>query len=189
MLKCRGINRMAQSKIIMVLLCLVGVLIVTISGCAHRFRFEESQSEKLDKVHVQLKKAICKNDRELLLDLFSSNAKAGIQNINEKLDGLMNYCNFTIESEEEYQAISAGNMGEWNEYTEWEHSMGYLLKTDKGNYVLGYDYCSKDKYHPDNIGLYSLLIVPQKEYDSWDGSGPEKYRGTKCFVFSPNMEE
>ena len=100
------------------------------------------------------------NDKELLLSLFSENAKAECQSLEEQAEALFNYCSGKLISFGEFRGLP----NTFSDYREGElvkesHIPTYDINTSDGSYRLTFEYVEVDLNNTTNEGILSLYVI------------------------------
>ena len=112
----------------------------------------------------QVLEAIKNQDREALKTMFSKQALDEAKNIDDGLDYLFELFQGEVESWKNMngEPSSAGTY-EYGKKTRWEISALYYVNTDKEKYFFFIKEYTVDNDNPDNVGMYTLLVMTEEE--------------------------
>lgn len=154
-----------MKKIILVFLLLASILLLC--SCKKGFGrvIVDDSNKKADARMDQLIEAIKREDKDALKAMFSKQALSEADDFDGNLSALFNYIQGEIQSWESTGAYSfpeeINANGTSNHKKEAEST--YIFTTSKQEYhVAIYEY-TIDTANPDNVGVYSLCIVSEKD--------------------------
>lgn len=162
-------------RISCIVVIIVGVIIMSscISYQDRLARLLMSNDEKKSiKRLEQVLDALEDQDAEALKSLFSQKALEETESFEENVDALFELFQGEILTKEKpsgptvYEGHNDGYSGRWKEISSY-----YYVQTDKERYFFLMKDYPVDTSHPDNVGLYLLLVVKENDESKiWDES-------------------
>ncbi|MDP4182424.1 MAG: DUF5104 domain-containing protein [Bacillota bacterium] len=140
---------------------------------------KDSDDTKANARLDQVIEAIKSNDKDALRTIFSKQAACDADDFNGGVDQLVGFIQGKINS---WEKLDGPTVFESNDHghVKKEVSSYYYVNTDKQKYFFLLRDYPVDTDHPDNVGLYMLLVVKaEDEKNIYDGDQKILYDGKK----------
>lgn len=124
----------------------------------------DDTDKKADARMEQLFEIIKVKDKDALKDLFSKQALSEADDLDEKLDAIFSYIQGEIQSWNSQDAL-IGHEGKNALVAEKEFQAAYIITTSKQIYHVAIYECTLATANPNNVGVYSICIVSDEDYD------------------------
>lgn len=139
----------------------------------------DSDDTKANARLEQVIEAIKNKDKESLKSLFSQKALSEVDDFDGSTNDLLDFFQGEVES---WKKSSGPTVFESNDHghVKKEVSSYYYVNTDKQKYFFLLQDYPVDTDHPDNVGLYLLLVVKSEDREKiYDGDKKILYDGNK----------
>jgi len=158
-----------------IIICLVLILSMLFTGsCSlggsrtdmlNNSNDEENARARMDGIFEALKN----QDKEGLKAMFSKQALSDAEDFDGNLDSLFVFFQGEFDSWEKITGLNVEESNDHGHVTKRVQTSFYLY-TDKQKYYICLEDFPVDTDHPDNVGLYLLLVVKADDHDKvWDG--------------------
>jgi hypothetical protein len=136
----------------------------------------KSDKEIADSYFQSIIDSIENKDKEGLKKMFSTSALNEAKDIDSQIDYIMDFFKGDIVSFEGGPGVESSSSHDGGQAV--ENNYDYTVETDKGKYFIFFKYISKDTYNSENVGLYMLQVINEKDKEiEYDGGQAIKCPG------------
>ena len=161
---------MKMNKKILTAFFLVSVSLLSLclfGGCGRTFGIKDKIADKRMK---QIIAAITSKDEDSLKAMFSSKAISEADDIDEKINHLFEFFQGKVKTNER-KGLSFYDSVESRKVMKKEYYSWYRVNTEKYNYFFIIIEFPVDILYPDNVGIYTLMVIKSDEESiefSWE---------------------
>ena len=157
-----------KRKMTVVILCIAAAACLCgchiIAGGPHReYLSEQDAAEHTLEEIIQYTEA---GDTESFMDLFSEYAKARQPDLEEQINGMMEF--YQGKAEDYKGNASLHESSKYGRTVFSEYKAHYSLTTDQEDYMVAFQYRMLDADNPDQVGLVSFEIATKEVFDRED---------------------
>lgn len=134
------------------------ISIVLLSGCEPYLSDSEIVEANMQKVID----CLAEEDQICVRNLFAPNKIKGIENLNETIDELFLYYKGDYVSHKKLR--SGRSKGVDYGKIEIEYTFTYAVTTNEGVYYMDFEWCTREDFDADNIGIWTFYIIDAKDY-------------------------
>lgn len=169
-------------KIIISLMLIFSILFLSscsVGGLRAEMLNRDNDDAKANARLEQVLEAIKKKDKENLKSMFSRQALKDADNFDSSMEDLLDFFQGKVDS---WKKSSGPTVFESNDHGRKKKEVNsyYYVNTDKQKYFFLLQDYTVDTEHPDNVGLYLLLLVKAENREKiYDGDQKILYDGDK----------
>ena len=171
-----------MNKKLLILLFLINILLLSscsLGGSRTEMLNKDSDDKKANVRLEEVIEAIENQDKDALKEMFSEQALDEADDFNGSMDYLFDFFEGEVDSWEKSSGPTVFESNNYGHKTK-EVSSYYYVNTDKQKYFFLLRDYPVDTDHPDNVGLYMLLVVKAEDEEKlWDGDQKILYDGNQ----------
>jgi len=129
-----------------------------------------NETKNMNMVIERMIEAINEGDKETIKSFFSKSTLEEVDDFDGSVENLFSFIQGTIDSWEKLTGAYTSDSRDHGQRRRIFSSY-YHINTDEQQYFFLFDNCSIDTEHPDNVGIYLLLVVKSEdERKIYDGA-------------------
>ena len=169
-------------KLTISIILILGIIFLnscSIGGTRTEMLDKDNYDEVANARMEQVLHSIKKHDKKALVSIFSKQALADSNDFDRSIDSLFDFLQGEVKSWKKSDGLTVNESNNYGHETK-EISSYYDVITDQQDYFFLLRDYPVDTDHPDNVGLYMLLVVKAKdETKIWEGNQKILYDGNR----------
>lgn len=171
-----------MNKKFLILFFIVTILLLSscsLGGSRTKMLFKDNDDKKAEARLKEVIEALENQDKDALKAMFSEKALDEADDFDGSMDNLFDFFQGEVDSWEKPSGPTVFESNDYGHKTK-KVSSYYYVNTDKQKYFFLLRDYPVDTDHPNNVGLYMLLVVKAEDEEKiWDGDQKILYDGDK----------
>lgn len=168
-----------MNKKVLILLFIINILFLSscsIGGSRTDMLNNQNDDKKADARLEKVIEAIKSKDKEALRTMFSKQAQKDAENLDGRMEYLFNFFQGEVKSWNNINGAPTIHETSDNGHKTKKVKSYYYVNTDKQKYFFYISEFTVDTDKPDNVGLYTLLVIKAEDKEKqWDNGSDDTF--------------